>query len=246
MPMEKATGLVIRGSDFSETSRIATIWTREFGKVRGLAKGGRRLKSPFENALDLLTVCSIVLLRKTSGGLDLLTEAQASERFPLLRQDLSSLYAGYYLAELLDGWTEDHDPHPALYDEALRTLRRFGQPGIATGPCLAHFELAFWRELGYGPALETCADCGEELKASGLAFSAAGGGVVCPRCQPRQREKRALSAACWSALRLLSADGEAWTQVQDAGARSEVRQVLNDYVTYRLGRRPRLLPYVGS
>src|SRR5215472_18675964 len=98
---EKATGLVVRTTDWSETSRIATIWTREFGKVRVLAKGGRRLKSNFEVALDLLTVCRIVLLRKSSGSLDLLTEAQVAERFPALRTNLPALYAAYYLAELL-------------------------------------------------------------------------------------------------------------------------------------------------
>src|SRR3954465_916631 len=107
MPMEKLTGLVVRAIDFSETSRIVTIWTREVGKVRALAKGARRLKSNFESALDLLTVCDLVLLRKTSGSLDLLTEARVRERFPLLRQDLQALYAAYYLAELLGDWTED-------------------------------------------------------------------------------------------------------------------------------------------
>src|SRR5438128_464553 len=99
--MEKATALVLRTTDWSETSRIATLWTREFGKVRALAKGGRRLKSNFESALDLLTVCSIVLLRKSSGSLDLLTEAQVVKRFPRLRTNLTALYAAYYLAELL-------------------------------------------------------------------------------------------------------------------------------------------------
>src|ERR1700681_804736 len=98
---EKALALVLRTTDWSETSRIATLWTREFGKVRVLAKGGRRLKSNFESALDLLTVCSIVLLRKSSGGLDLLTEARVVERFSPLRQHLPALYAGYYVAELL-------------------------------------------------------------------------------------------------------------------------------------------------
>src|SRR5947209_14567913 len=57
MASEKATGLVIRTTDWSETSRIATVWTRESGKVRVLAKGGRRLRSNFEVALDLLSVC---------------------------------------------------------------------------------------------------------------------------------------------------------------------------------------------
>src|ERR1700704_6110913 len=122
MATDKPQGLVIRATDFSETSRIVTLWTRELGKVRALAKGGRRLKSNFESALDLLTVCDIVLLRKTSGGLDLLTEARVVERFGRLRHDLPALYAGYYVAELLNDWTEDHDPHAALYDEALATL----------------------------------------------------------------------------------------------------------------------------
>src|SRR5207253_4640052 len=94
MSAEKATALVLRTTDWSETSRIATLWTREFGKVRVLAKGGRRLKSNFESALDLLTVCTIVLLRKSSGSLDLLTEARVVKRFPQLRTDLAALYAG--------------------------------------------------------------------------------------------------------------------------------------------------------
>src|SRR5438874_12596142 len=94
MATEKAQALVLRTTDWSETSRIATLWTREFGKVRVLAKGGRRLRSNFESALDLLTLCRIVLLRKTSGGLDLLTEAQVVRRFPGLCTHLSTLYAG--------------------------------------------------------------------------------------------------------------------------------------------------------
>src|SRR5258708_4577463 len=107
MAADKATGIVIRTSDWSETSRIATFFTREFGKIRALAKGGRRLKSNFEVALDLLTACSIVVIRKHSDGLDLLTEARVEERFTGLRSKLPTLYAGYYVAELLDAGTQD-------------------------------------------------------------------------------------------------------------------------------------------
>src|SRR4051794_38659938 len=110
MAMERITALVIRAIDFSETSRIVTLWTKELGKVRALAKGGRRLKSNFEVALDLLNVCDMVLLRKTSGSLDLLTEARVQERFPQLPQNLGALYAGYYIAEMLSAWTQDFDP----------------------------------------------------------------------------------------------------------------------------------------
>jgi DNA repair protein RecO (recombination protein O) len=246
---EKALALVLRTTDWSETSRIATLWTREFGKVRVLAKGGRRLKSNFETALDLLTVCSIVFLRKSSGGLDLLTEAQVVQRFGRLRQDLPALYAGYYITELLSDLTEDYDPHPTLFDAALQTLGSLGAPPVATGPRLARFELTLLRELGYSPALEFCASCATALAGRGLAFSAAAGGVLCPHCQAGRRDRRPLSPATWQALRALAEPGEAWQSAAGtfgAEVRQEVRQVLGQYVTYLLGRRPRLLSYLGS
>jgi DNA repair protein RecO (recombination protein O) len=246
MAAEKAIGIVLRTTDWSETSRIATIWTREFGKVRALAKGGRRLKSTFESALDLLTVCRIVLLRKSSGSLDLLTEARVERRFRRLRTDLSALYAAYYVAELLADWTEDYDPHPILFDEAVATLDDLGQaPGI-NGPRLARFELVLLRELGYSPSLATCAACGEPLTGRGLVFSAAAGGILCGRCLAGYSDRRPLSPEGWQALRTLAESDAGWRENLDPAARAEVRQVLSQYVTYLMGRRPKLLPYLGS
>ena len=93
-------------------------WRREAGGCN----------SNFDVALDLLTLCRIVLLRKNSG-LDLLTEARAEERFPGLRTNLPALYAGYYIAELLGDGTQEHDPHPALFDMGLGTLRNLQKTG---------------------------------------------------------------------------------------------------------------------
>ncbi len=244
--MDKAQALVIKTADWSESSRIATFWTRDFGKVRALAKGGRRLKSNFESSLDLLTLCDIVLVRKTSGALDLVTEARVRERFGKLRHDLQALYAAYYVAEMLGDWTEDHDPHPPLFDEAVETLRTLGQKDVLAGPRLARFELILLRELGYGPALETCADCSRSLSTDGLMFSAAAGGVVCHNCQSRHKDRRVLSAAAWHAMEALRRPDESWRTIDDRAVRAEIRQVLTDYETYVQGRRPRLLPYLGS
>jgi DNA repair protein RecO (recombination protein O) len=245
MAAEKALALVLRTTDWSETSRIATLWTREHGKVRALAKGGRRLKSAFENALDLLTLCSIVLLRKSSGSLDLLTEAQVVERFAPLRAGLPALYAAYYVAELLADWTEEYDPHPALFDEARQALRDLADAGPALGLRLGRFDLVLLRELGYSPVLEACAACGAAVTGP-LAFSPAAGGLVCPGCRGTHRDRRPLSAGTWQALRALNESGEAWRREWDPAVRQELRQVLGHYVTHLMGRRPRLLPYLGS
>jgi DNA repair protein RecO (recombination protein O) len=237
MAAEKAVGIVVRTTDWSETSRIATVWTRELGKVRVLAKGGRRLRSNFEVALDLLSVCSIVLLRKSSG-LDLLTEARVEERFGGLKTNLRALYAGYYVAELLGEGTQDYDPHPALFEFSLDTLRKLAGGGDVAG-LVSAYELGWLGEIGLRPVLDHCAGCGTtDLPPGGLGFSPAAGGVVCPACAVAQRDRRPLGRDAHGTLIELAA-GEL------PAIRGDVRALLGHYVSSVLGKRPRLLGYLG-
>ena len=96
MSSEKTLAIVIRVVEFSETSCVVTLFTRDFGKIGALAKGARRLKSPFESALDLLAVCRIVFLHKSSDALDLLTEAKLERRFRLANRNKSVSARGKY------------------------------------------------------------------------------------------------------------------------------------------------------
>ncbi|QDU20791.1 DNA repair protein RecO [Urbifossiella limnaea] len=233
MAAEQALALVVRGTDWSETSRITTLFTREFGKLRGLAKGGRRLKSSFDCSFDLLTVCRVVFLRKAQGGLDLLTEARMEEQFPALRENLAALNAGYYVAELLSDGTQDYDPHPELFDAALDTLRKLGEPGESPVDAVTRFELVWLKELGYRPRLDVCTGCGKAVPGgvTRVWFSPAAGGVVCTPCSPSQPDRRPLTG---DALRAIA------TGVVAEPVRAEVRAVLGQVVSFVLGRRPRM------
>lgn len=246
MPAIRTTALVLRSVEVFETSAVVTLFTRDLGKVSALAKGARRLKSPFGAGLDLLSVCDIVLLHKASDALDLLTEAVLSERFDPLRRDLSALYAGYYISELLGDLTDHHDPHPRLFDAAVVTLRHLGDPALRPARLL-RFELACLRELGHMPALEDCVHCGTAVDASGdsVAFGLATGGVLCPACRPGQPHVATLSGRTLHALRLLAAPGQGWRTLEPAGAdMAAARATMGAVVSHLLGRRPRMLPYL--
>jgi DNA repair protein RecO (recombination protein O) len=242
---EKATALVVRATDWSETSRIATLFTREFGKVRALAKGGRRLKSSFEIAFDLLTVCEIVVIRKHSGGLDLLTEARLVEKFPALRADLPELYCGYYIAELLADGTADYDPHPALFDAAVAILRDLAENPKLRPSRLGAFELVWLRELGYSPRLDGCAACGTPLPetVTRVRFSPAAGGLVCSSCHAA--DPLWLARATLEQLRQLASDAPKPVELAKPICQ-ELRAVLSQTICYLLAKRPKLLGYIEA
>lgn len=242
----RSLALVIRSVDVFETSRVITLFTRELGKVSALAKGARRLKSPFQSGLDLLSVCDIVLLHKASDALDLLTEAVLDEQFEPLRRDLPALYAGCYVAELLDALTDRHDPHPKLFDAARVTLRHLGDP-VSRPSRILRFELACLRELGLMPALDHCVHCGcpPEAPDDRVAFGLATGGVLCPSCRPGQPHVATLSGSTLDAIRALSSPGGSWKR--DWG-KPEVlgpaRSTVGAVISHLIGYRPRLLPFV--
>src|SRR6185369_16753655 len=155
MAAEKTRGIILRVVEFSETSCIVTLFTEDFGKVGALAKGARRPKGPFEGAIDLLALVRIVLLRKSSDTLDLLTEAKLERRFRAGQRELARLYAGYYVAELLSELTEQGDPHRELFRAAEAALLALdsNEPVAET---VLRFEMATLLEVGHLPSLEQC------------------------------------------------------------------------------------------
>lgn len=247
MSSEKAFALVLKLVEFSETSLVVTLFSREFGKIHGLAKGGRRLKGPFESALDLLALCRIVFLRKSSEALDLLTEAKLQRRFRPFRRDLSSLYAGYYVAELLGELTDPYDPHPELFDLAEATLAALsaGEPVFLH---TARFELGMLRHLGLLPSLAVCAECGEPVASSGrVAFGQADGGVLCGGCREGKKQVASVGVGVLRMMQQLAEpEGRAWRRLEiDPASRGELRGVLNHYLYHLLGRKPRMHQHLG-
>ncbi|MFV1963851.1 MAG: DNA repair protein RecO [Pirellulaceae bacterium] len=248
MSSEKSIAIVLRIVDFSETSVVATLFTETHGKISALAKGARRPKGPFESALDLLSVCRIVFIHKRSDALDLLTEAKLERRFRSATRDLSRLYAGYYVVELLHDLTDTGDPHPDLFRVADQTLYALDH-GEKVPSAVLRFELTTLRVLGLLPSLDRCVGCGTEVaKTRRVAFGQLAGGVLCAQCRPGQRQVVSVSADVLRAMRLFAAaNGAGWQHAPLAPrVLGELRGVLNHYLANLLGHPPRMSKYLGT
>jgi len=180
--------------NYSETSQIITLFGREHGKIRALAKGSRRAKTKFSGGVDLLTAGEIMFTAPHSeSNLGLLTEFELTDAFSHLRSNLTAQYAALAGAEQLAALTEDLDPHPELYQAFYDFLRQLKLPDKALAT-LVQFELRLLTEVGLGPMWRQCCLCGgDPTLGRQIYFSSREGGVVCRDCEGSLVEKHLIS-----------------------------------------------------
>ena len=246
MSAEQTTAIVLRTIEFSETSLIVTLLTRDFGRIAAMAKGARRPKGPFEGSLDLLAVCRVVVIRKSSATLDLLTEAKLHRRFRGAEKSLQRTYAGYYVAEMLRRLTDEHDPHADLYDLTIRTLEQIDGTGdVPTS--LAYFDMQALRILGHAPGTRDCTVCGGLVDAEPrIAFGLEAGGVLCRGCRGRQRQTVWVRREVMDELRRLQSEDLKLPIEISASIYGELRAIVNRYIQSLLGTVPRMQPFLPT
>lgn len=219
MALLKDLAVVLRRLDYSETSQVLVIFTREHGQQRVIAKGVKRsTKKKASTGIDLLELGSIVFSQRAGneGVLATLTEWRQVETFSHLwqgsttgesgregaagdsRSALARLYSAQYAAEVTAQLTEVGDPHPALFDALTALLRdlAIGEPGIE----LVRYLWTMLREIGLVPELTTCMRCGSSVSGDRvLYFSSRAGGAICRDCEPQMVEKHRIdpAAAKW-------------------------------------------------
>lgn len=145
--------LCIRQWDWSETSQVVTLLCRRLGMVRGLAKGSRRPKHPYSGGIEPLTLGQAGVIIRPNSELALITEWDLSEPLRHVRQDWGVFLAATYLADLVQHFVRDHDPHPVVFDRVTGVLRAM-TPGE---PAWAHLLAGAWSvlvEAGFKPVLD--------------------------------------------------------------------------------------------
>jgi DNA repair protein RecO (recombination protein O) len=227
-------GIVLRRLDYSETSQVLVVLTREHGKVRAIAKGIKRsTRTRHAAAIDLLDVGDLVVSARTAGQQELaiLTEWKQCRSLAGLRQSLSRLYAAQYAAEVTAGLTADWDPHPRLYEALLRLLGELCESDAAL-PALLSFVSELLVVLGSGPQLEVCVACRRVALNQPIHFSSFEGGLLCRDCEAAFVEKRQVPPGALAVLQGRRSGGPASYRA--------ALELLNYHVSHLMGRAPLL------
>ena len=229
----RAEALVLRSAPLGEADLLVTLFTREAGKVRAVAKGARRSTAKLVGHLEPLTVTSLALSR--GRNLDVISQAETLNNFIPLKTNLTAVSKGLQVAELVDGFGSEASPNEPLYQLALSTLSAIGQAPEDELPLL-HFQLHLLAVSGLMPELQNCVECRREIEPDRHRYSADAGGVFCLDCTPDQAALRPLSLRALKVLRLLarSRAAELPSLGLDSVLTQELKAVLTGTVQYWL------------
>ena len=188
MALYSATAIVLRRIPLGEKDKIITLFTRERGKVRAVAKGARKTTSRLAGGSEPLML--IKGMFSEGKSLDILSQCEVRESFSILRKDYDRYLRATYACELLDKLTEENDPEEQAFElllSTLYTLQRAMMPDLA----LHAFELKLLALIGYEPQLGGCVSCDREWGEFvwPQTFSPALGGVLCEGCSKSARDE---------------------------------------------------------
>ncbi len=247
MMLTKDQAICIRTVDYSETSQIVTFFARSTGKLSAIAKGSKRPRSSFDGPLEILSFGNIVFSCKDEAKLATLTEFQHE---PLYRAglELLTLNCSLFGAELVNAMTDEHDPHPKLFESFVQFLQNVheqspsGNKDAKTIMLLILFQLTLLKEVGLGPVLNVCNNCkskNSDGESRQMYFSSSANGLICRDCEAAFADKVRLAPEASKCLANLKTIVEANTKTL-----VEIEKILVRHFTELLGQIPKMAKYV--
>lgn len=183
MPYHRTEAIVLRKTDYSNTSVVCNVFTREMGRMGLIAKGIKRGGTAYEAEPELFTINDVVFSLRAEGGMGTLTEAAVIDDMRGIGKKVERFWAACYAAELLLDLTAEFQPLPEVYEAAAAALRAVAR-GQKMSAIVFAFEMALLKLLGHEPRMGECVECGRRRsKGRDAAFSALKGGFLCDDCR---------------------------------------------------------------
>ncbi|MFN0012794.1 MAG: DNA repair protein RecO [Phycisphaerales bacterium] len=243
MPVIEDEAVCLRQWDWSETSQTVSVFTRSAGLLRCVAKGSKRAGAAFSGGVELLSRAHVRVHTKAARDLSILAEWDLAEVFPALRRTLADHYAGLYMADCVQHFAADHDPHAGLYDVLVAGLRGL-EGGQTRDMTLLRFQWRALVEAGFRPELGGSANAEALGGAAVLVFDPQAGALS----GAAEAGRKSGAGHDWRVRRstvdlLLAVDADRAVVPQAAGVQRAAR-FLAAYVRWVLGSQPRSMALV--
>jgi DNA repair protein RecO (recombination protein O) len=237
MSLEKTEGIVVRKIRWHETSNIVTSYTRDFGKIKLLAKGVFRPKSKLAGSLELFSLVAFVFYKKEKTELYTLGSADLLKSFPRISEDIKRYAICSAGMELLDRLITGEESNPQIFNLSLKFL---GAVEFVSEKDLEQLLWAYALKLsiylGYGPKIDKCVVCGKKFTSIFFLFSLERGGIVCNKCTQKDALYMRLSKESLSWLKKIQNHDFPKEFKISSKSLKEIRSFILDFISYHTER----------
>lgn len=238
--------IVLSSMDYGESDKIVTLYTLEFGKIKGIAKGAKRSRKRFVNNLEPFSYIRLLFFQKQGRDLVMLEQADIIRRFDSILMEIYRIAFGSYCLELLNEMTPEGQTNQKAFDLLLRSLSILDK-GVNIRNIVVSFEMKLLSILGYHPHLEGCVVCKKPgvgayghtpLQETKIFFSSVRSGILCFDCRAMESSLISVSPGTIKFLMLA-----AKTDVEKADrmampywAAEECKEIMDDFLRHQLGK----------
>lgn len=195
--LQKCEGIVIRTTDYGETNKIVTLYTREWGKIGVMARGAKKPNSRLAAITQYFTYGYFLVFG--GKGLGTLQQGELIQPYRSIQEDIFLTAYASYIIELTDKSTDERKPNPFLFELLQQTLSYLSE-GYDAEILTNIFEMKMLNILGLYPELNECSLCAQ--KEGPFVFSIREGGLLCNRCMEKDPYHIKISQVTVRLLRL--------------------------------------------
>ncbi len=178
----RSQAIVLRVTDYGESDKIVIFFSRNFGKLKAIAKGAKRSKKRFVNKLEFFSLLDITLIPSRLSTLSRVDSAELLNPFPQIRENYHHFTAAMLISELVEQWTRENDADESLFDLLNWSLHALAGTGKISETVI-FFQLKMLDILGMGLQLDQCLVCGKtDWRTTSCFFSPTQSGFLCSNC----------------------------------------------------------------
>ncbi len=177
----KTDAIVLSKLNYGDTSLIVSVYSEQYGKLSVIIKGGRNPKSRAGMIADTLNHINLVLYKKDTRDIQLLSSVDIVSHFPRIKEDIEKTQFALAIAELVKRLTVENEANKRLFKGLAKIFSLIDSDKEHPGVLFGRFYLFFLSELGYALQISRCGVCRNKIPAknSGFSFET---GFVCNDC----------------------------------------------------------------
>lgn len=177
--LKHSEAIVLRSYPLREADLLVTLFTRQEGKLRGVARSAKKSKRRFGGSLEPLTRVTVYYEDRASADLVRLDSCDVLES-PLSEQvDYARAVGLAHVAEMLEELLPDREPNDTIFRLSVSVLQHLRANALWMP--LTYFDLWMVRLIGLLPDLRSCIACGSALNGHPAYFHPLADGLACAR-----------------------------------------------------------------